>query len=503
MKILLVRPPVPPHTIGLKHVMICEPLELEYVAAGLEGHELEIMDLIVEKGFEQRLKQFQPDVICTSCYITGVNEVKKLCRKTKRWNPHCKTVVGGVHASRCPEDFADAAIDVIVLGDGTSQMPIIISAFQNQTSLLEIPGLALPIADNEVLKTKGQHYMPKADSLPFPRRDLVAHLNKHYYYLFHQPVATMKTTWGCWYRCNFCFTWRITDGHPYARSPKSIVAELEQIEAEDVYIVDDIFLIKPSRLKKIADLIREKNIRKKYLVYARADFIAEHEDIIAEWSELGLSAVFIGLEASTNPELDSMNKECSVDYNKRAVAILRKYRIDTYGSLIPQPDYTEKEWKRLFDFIEETQLYYVNISPLTPMPGTAIWKLYKDQVTIPREAHGLWDLSHMVLPTKMPLKKYYRSLLKTYAKTILNIRRAEKNALRTRPHIFSRKYFKIWLGGVKIMWQFINAHRHHSPKELARAMDKGPEVPGLEYVNWKALAKDKIPVVIQNKESVA
>jgi len=29
--------------------------------------------------------------------------------------------------------------------------------------------------------------MPPADSLPLPRRDLVAHLRHRYYYLFHQP----------------------------------------------------------------------------------------------------------------------------------------------------------------------------------------------------------------------------------------------------------------------------------------------------------------------------
>jgi ribosome biogenesis GTPase A len=56
--------------------------------------------------------------------------------------------------------------------------------------------------------------------------------------------------------------------------------------------VDDIFLINKSRLRKLADLIREKNIRKKFLVYARADFISENEDVIAEWAELGLHAVF-------------------------------------------------------------------------------------------------------------------------------------------------------------------------------------------------------------------
>src|SRR5215471_4880920 len=102
MRILLVRPPVPRQTIGLKHIMICEPLELEYVAAGLDGHTVQIMDLILERGFESRLRRFRPDVFGTSSYITGVNEVLKLCRAAKRWNPNVRTVVGGVHASQVP-----------------------------------------------------------------------------------------------------------------------------------------------------------------------------------------------------------------------------------------------------------------------------------------------------------------------------------------------------------------------------------------------------------------
>lgn len=481
MKILFVRPPVPPHTIGLKHIMICEPLELEYAAAGLNGHELQILDLIVESGFERRLKKFAPDVVATSCYITGVNEVIKLCRKTKHWNPSCLTIVGGVQAAQVPEDFADTSIDIIVVGDGTTLMPLIIDAIENNNPYTEIAGLAFPVGPGEVELSPHKAYMPKADSLPLPRRDLVAHLQHKYYYLLHQPVATVKTAWGCWYKCNFCYTWRITDGVPYARSPESIVDELAQIEANDIYIVDDIFLINRSRLRKMADLLKERNIRKNYLVYARADFIAENEEIIAEWAELGLSAVFIGLEASTNAELDSMNKECTVDYNRRAIAMLQKYKVDTYGSLIPNPDYTPADWERLWQFIEETGLYYVNISPLTPMPGTLIWNDYKDKVTIPREAHGLWDLSHAVLPTRMPLKDYYRSLLKLYGRTILNISRASKTAQRTLPSVWSWKYLRMLWGAMKIGRQFWMAHTHHSPQELARAMDKGPEVPGLTY----------------------
>jgi radical SAM superfamily enzyme YgiQ (UPF0313 family) len=328
--------------------------------------------------------------------------------------------------------------------------------------------------------------MPKPEDLPFPRRDLVAHLQNKYHYLFHQPVATMKTTWGCWYKCNFCYTWKITGEMPYSRSPESIVEELEQIEANDVYIVDDIFLINPGRLAKLAQLIRARGIRKKYLVYARADFIATNEAIIKEWAGLGLSAVFIGLEAATDFELDAMNKECTVDYNRRAIEVLRQYGVDTYGSLIPQPDYLPADWERLWSFIETTGLYYVNISPLTPMPGTDIWQDYEDKISVSREAHGLWDLSHCVLPTRMPLKEYYRSLLRLYARTVLDIRRANRLTLRTGPPVWSPKYLRLWLGAIKIMFQFINAHHHHSLRDLAIAEDIGPEVPGLKWKNYGA-----------------
>jgi hypothetical protein len=52
MRVLLVRPPVPAFTIGLKHVMCCEPLELEYAAAGLGDAEVRILDLLLERGLE-------------------------------------------------------------------------------------------------------------------------------------------------------------------------------------------------------------------------------------------------------------------------------------------------------------------------------------------------------------------------------------------------------------------------------------------------------------------
>jgi len=487
MRILLVRPPVPKQTMGLKHVMICEPLELEYVAAGCAGHEVRILDLIVERGFERTLREFEPDVVGTSAYITGVNEVIRLCRAAKRWRSSVKTVVGGVHASRVPEDFSDPSVDCIVTGDGTTLMPELLEAFAARRPLTDIAGLALPVPDGVYL-TAPRAYMPAPDTLPLPRRDLVRHLRHRYYYLFHRPVATMKTTWGCWYRCNFCYTWRITDGLPYVRSPESIVEELAQIEAEDVYIVDDIFLINPHRLAALADLLRRRKIHKKFLCYARADFVAQHEEVVAEWAKLGLTAVFIGLEAATNSELDSMAKETTVDGNRRAVEVLRRHRVDTYGSLITQPDYLPVDWDRLWQFIEEAGLYYLNISPLTPLPGTLIWSAYQNQLTVDRRAHGLFDLSHVLLPTRVPLREYYDALLGLYVKTCLNPRRADRLTLRTRPPVWSWAYLRLWYGAFRIWLQMRSAHRHHRPVELAEACDRGELPSGLDYQPIPGLA---------------
>ncbi len=482
MRVLLVRPPVPRQTMGLKHLMVCEPLELEYVAAGLGGHQVEIMDLILEKGLQRRLAGFRPHVVATSCYITGVNEAIKVCRAAKLWDPEVWTVVGGVHASKVPEDFVDPAVDVIALGDGTTLMPELLEAIQAGRMLEEVPGLALPLAGapgGAVFITPPRPYMPNPDTLPFPRRDLTAHLRKRYYYLSHRPLALIKTTWGCWHNCNFCFNWQVTDGEAFVRSPESIVEELAEIREDEVYIVDDIFLASRTRLRRIAELIRAEGIRKNFLCFGRSDFIANNEDILADWADLGLKAVLVGLEAATDHELDTMDKRSSVDHNRRAVAVLRKHGVDAYGSLIPDPSYGPEEWARLWRFIEENGLYYLNISPLTPLPGTAIWDSYSDQVTVPREAHGLWDLSHAVLPTKEPLKVFYRELLGIYTKAILDLRRANRLTLRNRPPVWSLAYLRMWLGGFRVWLQFRRAHTHHAPEALIEAMDRGASIPHL------------------------
>jgi radical SAM superfamily enzyme YgiQ (UPF0313 family) len=274
---------------------------------------------------------------------------------------------------------------------------------------------------------------------------------------------------------------------------------LEQIAAREIYIVDDIFLIHRARLQRLAHLLRERGIDKNYLVYSRADFVAENEDVIAEWRELGLRAVFLGLEAATDAELESMNKRSSVDHNRQAVAVLRKHGIDAYASFVTQPDFMEKDWDRLKRFIDQNHLYYLNISPLTPMPGTQIWAQWKDRLIVPRRAHALWDFTHVLLPTAMPLKQYYRALLGTYLHASLSPWQFERLRRPDAPSAYSWRFLRFWLGALRIVWQLYRAHHHHRPAELAQAEDRGPDARELPDLD----SRIKLPLLSRYQERIS
>src|SRR5687768_16759569 len=114
----------------------------------------------------------------------------------------------------------------------------------------------------------------------------------------------------------------------------------------------------------------------------------------------------------------------------------------------------------------------------TLFPYTTLFRSeqYRDRVTVSRRAHGLWDLSHMLLETRQPLKQYYRSLLGVYLHACLSPRRIGRLNLGTAPPIYTWRYWQLLLGALKIGRQFYFGHLHHTPRELARAEYRGPEL---------------------------
>ncbi len=325
LRILLYRPDDPADSIGLANFIRCDPLELASAASLVNPrHEVKIFDSFFDRDIVGELRFFRPHIVGTSCYINGVNQVRSFLDTVRSLLPDTLTVVGGGHATCNPDDFIAAHPDVIVRGEGATGFAALVDAYASggTPALVGLPGTSRWLGEG--FEHAPDRPWPDPDLLPFPRRELYRRHWRRYYYAFHQPCGLMKTSYGCPYSCSFCYCWKITGGAYRSRSAEMVVEELERLWFPEVYLVDDDFFLEPNRLVEIADQIASRNIRKGYFAYGRADFIAEHPEIIKMWSSIGLKAVVVGVESIRSGELTYYRKRSKEDHNARAFDVLRK-----------------------------------------------------------------------------------------------------------------------------------------------------------------------------------
>ncbi len=494
LRILLLRPRPPKETIGLQHVMICEPLELEYLVGNIDKTKasVKIIDMILEKKpIEFFINKYKPHIVGMTAYITHVGAVKEMARKIKCLSNKTITVVGGVHAEVVPEDFRSKYIDYIICSNPVETFNKIIDWVRAGVDTKDIdetyiksnehqPRLASCCRDT---KETGETYIKSNDHQAYlasrcgdakeidgiyvkgkkhirsssynilpPDRSSVKKYRKKYYYMFHNPCALIKTSLGCPYTCSFCFCKEITGGKYFARKIDEVMKELKSIKEREIYIVDDDFLFNEDRLNLFCDELERRNIHKRFLVYGRADFIASHEKVIGRLSRHGLSAVIVGVESVREKDLKDFNKRSSLENNEKAIRILQKYGIELYATMILQPDFTKKDFRQIEDYIIGLNVSFVNLQPLTPLPGTEIYDDYKDKILVSRKDYAMWDLAHIVLePKYMSIRQYYYQIIKTYARIVLR----PDNIIKMLKKYGIKEVAKMWWGSQFVTLQYI------------------------------------------------
>lgn len=443
MKILLVRPNTPKQSINLQSFMICEPLELEIVAASLKqnGHEVDLVDMLLEKKpLRHFLGQKDYDMVCMTAYITTVGVVKEYAHLVKAYNPRIVTCVGGVHAEVVPTDFVDPYLDYILWANGVKTLACIANSYPD-VDVQSIPGIYVPGREKPAIVN---------DGLPMPDRKITAKYREHYNYIYHNHCATIKASFGCPYKCKFCFCTQICEYS--ARAVENVLDELEAIEEQNVFIVDDNFLISRERILQFVKGLEDRGIHKHYIAFGRADFIAENEDLIILLHKHGFDAFFVGIESFKNSELSDYTKKSSVEINIKAVNILERNGLQCYSGLIVGEDWVKQDFDTLIDHLNSFDHPLVNIQPITPMPGTPLFEEYGYEIDEDRERYAHWDMAHVVFrPINMSKRLYYYHIIRAYLKTSAN--KKQRKFIKER---YGKKvYNRVKKGATKIFFQYV------------------------------------------------
>jgi hopanoid C-3 methylase HpnR len=387
-----------------------EPLGLERVAAALReaDHEVRIVDLQIftARDLLDEVEGFKPNAVGFSLnYLANVPEVVDLAKKIKQLAAESFVFVGGHSASFISGELlthAEGAIDCVVRGEGEAIAQELVAAI-GERDLAKLPGIV-------TLDGSGPPPMLMKDIDRFPpARDLTRRRHKYFISVF-DPCASIEFTRGCPWDCSFCSAWTFYGRSYRQSSPEAAVRDLESISEPNVFIVDDVAFIHPEHGTAIAREIERRRIKKHYYLETRADVLCRNEEVFEYWHRLGLDLMFMGLEAIDESGLKAHRKRSSLDINNKALKIARRIGMMVAVNLIVDPDWDERRFEIVRDWAMSLE-EIVHLTVATPYPGTETWLTESRKLT--SLDYRLFDIQHAVLPTRLPLRKFYQELVKT------------------------------------------------------------------------------------------
>ena len=351
------------------------PLGLMSVAAELEGHEVEIVDLKVDQLREEdfRRKMSATDIVGISVLTPSVDYALELCRLAKQYN--CFTVLGGVHPSMDPQLVNNPEVDIVVRGEGEFSFKEIADG----KSPKKIAGISY-VDGGKVIHNPDRTPANLSD-LPYPRRDLISKY-KGRYMAWGKSLDALSTARGCPHKCNFCCVPKVWGGYR-ERTPLDVVNEIKQMDpsTEIIAFVDDNFCHDMKRVGEICDLIIEEGLNNHlYSCFSRIDSIVRHPEIVDKMYIANMRVVFIGIEAATQESLDKMKKKTKIEDIYNACRILEEKGMMIWGGhIIGNLDDKYEDVEALINLSKTLPIDIAQFTVITPYPGTELYETAKEK----------------------------------------------------------------------------------------------------------------------------
>lgn len=428
-----------------------EPLGLELVARAVQqaGHEVRLLDLQTSDHphYFRLLDSWKPDAVGFSLnYLANIPEVIDLAKATRQRSPECLVFAGGHSASFTAREIlehAAGAIDCVVRGEGEASTPRLLeAAARDRAALHELPGVSTPSGDGPA-----PALLASLDEVQ-PARELLGR-RRAYFIGVLDPCASIEFTRGCPWDCVFCSGWTFY-GRSYRKvSPARAVEDLATVRERGVFIVDDVAFVDPDHGYAIAAEIERRGIRKQYYLETRGDVLVRNQEVFRYWRRLGLEYMFVGLEAIDEADLGALRKRTTLGKSLEALEVARALGVTVAVNIIADPSWDERRFAAVRAWAVSVP-EIVHLTVATPYPGTETWRTESRRLAT--RDYRLFDVQHAVLPTRMPLARFYEELVRT--QQVLSRKHLGLAALRATLGIAARHLAHGQTNFVKMLWKF-------------------------------------------------
>jgi radical SAM superfamily enzyme YgiQ (UPF0313 family) len=347
-------------SLGLLYLAACTP----------SGHELRYFE--AEGDGNEPADLADCDLVAINTFSAQVFEAYRVADRLRAQG--VKVAMGGLHVSVEPEE-ALAHADFIFIGEGERTWPAAVAAIDAGTTQRVWNSSDFPPVDER--------------ELPTPRYDL---LTADRYSRF--PV---QTTRGCPWRCDFCAS-NVMLNRPYRKRPVvNVIRDIQQIRRLHphpfIEFADDNTFVDLAWGKELCRELIPLSVK----WFTETDIsVADDLELLDLMRKSRCRQVLIGLESPEQSALEGLELRSNFKHRRAGDYIEAVWRIQDEGItvngcfILGLDRQTPEVFQQIYDFAMELPLYDVQITVLTPFPGTPLYDrlLREGRILEPKR----WDL---------------------------------------------------------------------------------------------------------------
>jgi radical SAM superfamily enzyme YgiQ (UPF0313 family) len=294
------------------------------------------------------------DLVAIASYSAQVLDAYRVARVYRERG--VPVVMGGLHVSMLPGEARAHGVTAVV-GEGEMSWPRLIEDFCRG-------GLA-----PEYRPPAGE-WLDLADA-PMPRFDLLdpGRYNR----------LTIQTSRGCPHRCDFCASSILLTPKYRVKPVEKVIAEVRRIkevwEHPFIEFADDNSFVLRDHYKRLLEALKHEGIH----WFTETDIaVAEDGELLDLMRESGCRQVLVGLESPVAQGLDGIETRRNWKLGKlpdyeAAIRAIQSRGVTVNGCFVLGLDgHTEDIFDRVYEFVERSGLYEVQITVMTAFPGTPL-----------------------------------------------------------------------------------------------------------------------------------
>lgn len=330
--------------------------------------------------FMKMAKEYKPDIVGLSAveltYPFGIEFLRRL-RKEGFKTP---TIVGGIHATICPEGVLnEGCVDFVCVGEGEYAFVELCEALRDGKDATNIRNIWAK-RNGKIMKNPVR---PPADMETLPFQDWSIFDERRIYKPMGGKIrrtGCFELNRGCPFSCTYCcneFLHRLYNYKNYReRSVKRFIEEAkymkEKYNLEYVYVAAEAFL--STKMERILEFVKEwkEKINLPFWFETRPESVTEEKAKLLE--SAGCVMVSIGLE-SGDPEIRKMlNRRMTDEQIINAFKALRKTNMRTcVNNIIGFPDETREQVFRTIEVNRKISVDNLMVHVFNPYQGTTLY----------------------------------------------------------------------------------------------------------------------------------